>query len=308
MGSTRLTYEFSNQALKISYLHHFSTIDNTPYRFNGKEIDPETGNQYYGARYYDPKISVWLSVDPLAHKYPSLSAYNFVANNPVHLIDPDGRSIDWGANLFGAVRAVGSLMLTKRGRDHLKMMVNDKTTLYAFDYSKQASVGQKADGTFGMAEGTNVTSNAPDQTGKFRSLTTIYLGTFKAKKAAMKLAGVNDWSNLSDANKNRFLNLAINQENISIAIFSQQNQNTSNQRGGGFLFTFQNRPDLPPTLPNEAKWQFSHRVLVHETTHGLMMGGKKLWQNAKENRNSESMPYKYETAATNQVRRKRKGQ
>tara|TARA_R110002072_G_scaffold285114_1_gene449714 strand:+ start:949 stop:1065 length:117 start_codon:yes stop_codon:yes gene_type:complete len=38
------------------------------------------------------------------------------------------------------------------------------------------------------------------------------------------------------------------------------------------------------------------------------MGGKKLWQNAKENRNSESMPYKYETATANLVRRKRKGQ
>ena len=38
------------------------------YRFNGKEVDEETGNGYYGARYYDPKISVWLSVDPLAKR------------------------------------------------------------------------------------------------------------------------------------------------------------------------------------------------------------------------------------------------
>ncbi len=52
----------------------------------------ETGNYYYGARYYDPKISVWLSVDPLAHKYPSLSPYNFTENNPIMLLDPDGRS------------------------------------------------------------------------------------------------------------------------------------------------------------------------------------------------------------------------
>ena len=64
------------------------------FRFNGKEWDEETGNFYYGARYYDPKISVWLSVDPLAHKYPSLSPYTFVANNPIMLVDPDGRQID----------------------------------------------------------------------------------------------------------------------------------------------------------------------------------------------------------------------
>ena len=37
--------------------------------------------------------SVWLSVDPLAHKYPSLSPYAFVGNNPINLVDPDGRDI-----------------------------------------------------------------------------------------------------------------------------------------------------------------------------------------------------------------------
>ncbi len=66
----------------------------SPYRFNGKELDAETGNYYYGARYYNPKISVWLSVDPLAHKYPSLSPYVFTGNNPIMLVDPDGRWVD----------------------------------------------------------------------------------------------------------------------------------------------------------------------------------------------------------------------
>lgn len=35
----------------------------------------------------------WLSVDPLAADYPSLSPYVFVANNPINAIDPDGRKI-----------------------------------------------------------------------------------------------------------------------------------------------------------------------------------------------------------------------
>jgi RHS repeat-associated protein len=60
--------------------------------------DEETGNYYYGARYYDPKVSVpalspvegWLSVDPHADRYPSISPYAFVANNPLIYIDPDG--------------------------------------------------------------------------------------------------------------------------------------------------------------------------------------------------------------------------
>ena len=68
-----------------------NTYSKLDYRFNGKELDPETGNYYYGARYYDPKISVWLSVDPLAHKMPNWSPYSFSFNNPIKFVDPDGR-------------------------------------------------------------------------------------------------------------------------------------------------------------------------------------------------------------------------
>ena len=64
-----------------------------PYLFNGKELDYETGLYYYGARYYDPKVSLWLNVDPLAEKYPTMSPYIYVANNPINAIDPDGRDI-----------------------------------------------------------------------------------------------------------------------------------------------------------------------------------------------------------------------
>jgi len=62
----------------------------TPYKFNGKELDEETGLYYYGARYYDPRTSVWISVDPLAEKYPNVSSYVYCHNNPVNMIDPDG--------------------------------------------------------------------------------------------------------------------------------------------------------------------------------------------------------------------------
>ena len=61
------------------------------YTFSGKERDVETGYGYFGARYYNSDLSIWLSVDPLADKYPGLSPYTYCANNPVRLIDPDGR-------------------------------------------------------------------------------------------------------------------------------------------------------------------------------------------------------------------------
>ncbi|MDY3315911.1 RHS repeat-associated core domain-containing protein [Riemerella anatipestifer] len=62
-----------------------------PYLFNGKELDSETGLYYYGARYYDPRVSIFLNVDPLAEKYPFTSPYTYTNNNPIMLIDPDGK-------------------------------------------------------------------------------------------------------------------------------------------------------------------------------------------------------------------------
>jgi RHS repeat-associated protein len=67
----------------------------SPYQFNGKELDEETGLYYYGARYYNPQVSAWLSVDAMSHKYPNFSPYAFVANNPIMLTDPDGNEIKY---------------------------------------------------------------------------------------------------------------------------------------------------------------------------------------------------------------------
>jgi RHS repeat-associated protein len=87
--------------------------------FSAKEKDDETGYSYFGARYYDSELSVWLSVDPLAGKYPSMSPFMYCAGNPVILKDPDGKKIifvnghfqdNWiGRNFLGA---------SKTGRDY----------------------------------------------------------------------------------------------------------------------------------------------------------------------------------------------
>ena len=65
----------------------------TPYKFNGKERDDETGYYYYGARYYDPSIALWFGTDPLAHKYPMNSPYIYCNGNPVKYVDPDGNIV-----------------------------------------------------------------------------------------------------------------------------------------------------------------------------------------------------------------------
>lgn len=60
------------------------------YKFNGKEQDAISGLYYYGARFYDPLIGLWLSVDPLAEQRSWVSPYNFVQNNPINRVDPTG--------------------------------------------------------------------------------------------------------------------------------------------------------------------------------------------------------------------------
>ena len=73
-----------------------ANIDPT-HRFNGKELDPETGLYYYGGRYYDPQISRLVSPDPFIPQPgnpQSLNRYSYTLNNPQNYIDPSGFFFD----------------------------------------------------------------------------------------------------------------------------------------------------------------------------------------------------------------------
>lgn len=75
-----------------------------PYKFTSKELDASTGLYYFGARYYDPRTSVWQSADPILGSYldgavnggvfnpGNLNLYSYSLNNPVTMLDPDGQS------------------------------------------------------------------------------------------------------------------------------------------------------------------------------------------------------------------------
>jgi RHS repeat-associated protein len=131
---------------------HSQTEDwETPYKFNGKELDPETGYYYYGARYYDPRTSIWLSTDPLAEKFPNVNSYVYCLQNPVKLVDPDGlapehivdgqgnrldikivnNQIVYGTNVSQDVKTILNAMWeTEMGQSKVQHLLNTRSDVY----------------------------------------------------------------------------------------------------------------------------------------------------------------------------------
>ena len=100
----------------------------SPYLFNAKELDEETGLYYYGARYLNPSIALWLSTDPLQGKYPGMSPYNYCAGNPVKMVDPDGRDVFLRSEDRASLANVGLLY------NHMKKTYESKRFKLKFDH------------------------------------------------------------------------------------------------------------------------------------------------------------------------------
>ena len=61
--------------------------DKVTENFTGKEHDDEIALDYFGARYLDPMLGMWTSVDP---KREYFSPYIYLRGDPVNLVDPTG--------------------------------------------------------------------------------------------------------------------------------------------------------------------------------------------------------------------------
>ncbi|MEY4925715.1 MAG: hypothetical protein RI894_151 [Bacteroidota bacterium] len=106
LGNTRLSYSVVPSCSGAPLYTASAAFDYYPYgkvlrEFGASvylttshERDAESGLDYRGARFYDSEVGRFLSLDPLAVKYASLSSYSYVAGNPVAFIDPTGKSAE----------------------------------------------------------------------------------------------------------------------------------------------------------------------------------------------------------------------
>ena len=138
------------------FIEERNSIWNTPYLFNAKEFDEETGMYYYGARYYDPRLSLWISTDPLQEKYPHINSYCYTANNPILFVDPDGKAIIKGAvaafkyakRVWNVYKKTGKLTpsnLKKAGLDEFLDIAGDIQTVFDGDASHLDKLSAIAD-------------------------------------------------------------------------------------------------------------------------------------------------------------------
>ena len=102
LGSASWITETNGKPIQyIHYAPYGEIIDNQQltnyderYKFTGKKRDAESGYDYFGARYYASPFSFWLSVDPLADKYPAITPYAYCTWNPMKNKDPNGKWVE----------------------------------------------------------------------------------------------------------------------------------------------------------------------------------------------------------------------
>lgn len=102
LGSNRLVVDGNGNIEEVNHYYPFGAlmgdrcgVSRNKYKYIGKELNTMYGwnMQDHEARWYDPVLGRWMATDPLQEKYASVSSYGYCINNPIVLIDSDGKDI-----------------------------------------------------------------------------------------------------------------------------------------------------------------------------------------------------------------------
>ncbi|OCA74226.1 DUF6266 family protein [Chryseobacterium arthrosphaerae] len=165
LGNIRLSYFKNDTGVEVLEENNYypfgmkhegyNTLSGNPnynYKYNGKELQTESGMYDYGARMYMPELGRWGVVDPLAETSRRWSPFAYAFNNPIRFIDPDGRQAEDKIKIFNN----GNIERTKDN--------NPYDTITNEDESKSIQIAR-----------TNVTESNPTGDSQIGNINTIPL-------------------------------------------------------------------------------------------------------------------------------------
>ncbi len=150
-GKLKAKMNYSNDKIEgTAYSYYESGVLNIEEQYLNGVLNG-LSKHYYGARFYDPTLARWHSVDPMAEKYYQWSPYNYSINNPIRFVDPDGNGV------FDKVIEIGKQWLARKAQQvvtQTAVAVAQATVATAKEEVKNIETGVRVEGeaklTIGM--------------------------------------------------------------------------------------------------------------------------------------------------------------
>lgn len=201
LGNNRVVANSSGAVIQKTHYYPFGMAfaestdqGKQPYKYNGKEFDQMHGlNLYdYSARYMEPTLGRFTTVDPLAEKYYSVSPYVYCMDNPLIYTDPSGDSV----RVYTETQATG----------HTWISVGEGDKMVVYSYGRYNGTNKGPDGSF------NSLANGP---GVLLKLTSEEAKAYNEEKASTTEISVYVVTDVADKTISTILNKKFNSSSVS---------------------------------------------------------------------------------------------